>query len=253
MCLILLSWKSHLRYPVVVAANRDEFYSRPSVAAHFWKDAPAILAGRDLRQGGSWLGLNHDGRFAAITNFRGGQSADAGGRSRGELIANYLRGDSSPSEFLQQLERFKRRYNPFNLLLGNRDELLYTDDEHSGWRRLPPGVYALGNDRLGHGSRKERNGISELRQALHDGADLDQLLAILADSAPAENGEDSLHQKLSARFIQLPEIGYGTRASTVLRIANDGSTDFVERRFDEAGNADDSPRFRLTVGNSTFS
>lgn len=247
MCLILIAWQSHPRYPLVVAANRDEFYERPTVGAHFWKDAPALLAGRDLRQGGTWLGLNRDGRFAAITNYRGGESANAGKRSRGELVANYLLSRQNAEAYLSALEPLKNQYNPFNLLVGDRHALAYSDDESEGWRQLPVGVHALGNHRLNSETAKEEEGCRALERVLRDGAEPDALLAVLADTAPTTDSDNPLERGLSSRFIRLPDTGYGTRASTAIRIDRDGNVDFVEQSFDEGGPAGEPIRHRFRL------
>ncbi|HQQ75679.1 MAG TPA: NRDE family protein, partial [Pseudomonadales bacterium] len=103
MCLIVFAWRSHSQHKLLVAANRDEFYARPTEAAHFWKDAPHILAGRDLEQGGTWLGITTSGRFAALTNVRNPQ-APLGSLSRGLLVSDFLNSDATPEQFLQQLQ-----------------------------------------------------------------------------------------------------------------------------------------------------
>ncbi|MDS8826507.1 NRDE family protein, partial [Streptococcus pneumoniae] len=103
MCLINLQFQQHPHYKLIVAANRDEFYGRPAAPAHFWKDSPDILAGRDLSQMGTWLGVHKSGRFAALTNYRDPDQMAAGAKSRGELVTQFLDGHISPADYLQAI------------------------------------------------------------------------------------------------------------------------------------------------------
>src|SRR5688572_30003270 len=122
MCLILLAWKSHPEYPLVFAGNRDERYDRPSATADFWKDAPEIFGGRDLELGGTWLGLRRNGRFAAITNYRDGPAKKPAPRSRGELTANFLRGNDGPAAYMNKVATVDGcLYGGYTLLAGDRE------------------------------------------------------------------------------------------------------------------------------------
>ena len=125
MCLILLAWKSHRRFPLVVAANRDEFFARPAASAWFWNDAPDVFGGRDLEAGGTWLGITRHGRFAALTNYRDPQRQVAGKRTRGDLVAGFLRGTASPADYAAGVTQSGGDYNGFNLLIADRNELRY--------------------------------------------------------------------------------------------------------------------------------
>src|SRR5580765_25382 len=122
MCLILLAWKVHAALPLVVAANRDEFHARPAAPAAFWRDHPDILAGRDLEAMGTWLGVSRAGRFASVTNYRGGRDAKAL-ESRGALVTRFLSKSDSPESFISDLNKNKNNYSGFNLLVADRREL----------------------------------------------------------------------------------------------------------------------------------
>lgn len=139
MCLILLGWRVHEHWPVVMAANRDEFHGRPAARAAFWEDKPGILAGRDLRARGTWLGVGRDGRFAVVTNYRGGTEPSAA-ESRGALVTRYLEGIPVPA-----LAERKAAYSGFNLLAGDGEELWWLSNRDGAPRRLAPGWYGLGN------------------------------------------------------------------------------------------------------------
>jgi hypothetical protein len=125
MCLILIAWQAHADYPLVVAANRDEFFARPSAAAAFWPEAPQVLAGRDLEAGGTWLGISREQRFAALTNYREGGQAATKARSRGALVADFLTGAASPSAYLKQVAARGADYNGFNLFVADGQHLAY--------------------------------------------------------------------------------------------------------------------------------
>ena len=123
MCLILAALDAHPDYRLVVAANRDEFYERPTAALSIWNDTGGVIAGRDLRSGGTWMGVTADGRFAAVTNFREGRPPAPGKVSRGLLVADFLTADIGPADYLRQIEG--ERYDGFNLLLGDLDAVHY--------------------------------------------------------------------------------------------------------------------------------
>ena len=147
MCLILFAWKMQQNFPLVLAANRDEFYERPSAPADFWDDAPDLLAGRDLRDGGTWLGITRGGRVAALTNYRDPASLKTEAPSRGMLVSDYLRGRENPGAYLGRIAPEADRFNGFNLLVGDPDEL-FCFSNRGARERLQPGIYGLSNHLL---------------------------------------------------------------------------------------------------------
>lgn len=240
MCLILLAWRSHPQHKLLVAANRDEFYARATAPAHFWNDAPHILAGRDLQQGGSWLGMTRHGRFAAITNVRN-PGAALGSQSRGLLVRNFLDSDATPEDFLQQLQYSLSDYSPFNLLLGDGEHLYFGNSTgHS--RELQPGIYGLSNATLDTPWPKVVEGKRALLELMTAGVNTEQLFELLADRHLADDAElpttgisQELEKKLSARFIHFDT--YGTRSSTVLTLSHNNEITLSEKTFDSSGNA----------------
>jgi uncharacterized protein with NRDE domain len=259
MCLILIAYQANPRYRLVVAANRDEFFARATSPADYWPDAPQILGGRDLEKGGTWLGVTTDGRWAAITNFRDGVSLAPGARSRGELVANYLRGPSGAQGYLAAIEPYVREYNGFNLLAGDGAGVHYLSNRDEGSMALAPGVYGLSNHLLDSLWPKVERGKLALREALVSASEPDKLietlLGALSDRSVAE--ESSLpdtgvskdwEKVLSAAFIGAP--GYGTRASTVLLMDHDGEVHMRERSFGERGELIEDRRFRFAMTSS---
>ncbi len=148
MCLILFAYKIHTEYPLVLAANRDEFFDRPTDPAGFWADAPKIFAGRDLRGGGTWLGVTTAGRVAAVTNFRDRSEFGPAMRSRGLLTREFLSGSQPVESYLQVLAGEGQRYRGFNLLVADQDGLGYFSNRQGQPRQLGPGLYGLSNHLL---------------------------------------------------------------------------------------------------------
>ncbi len=149
MCLLVVGWNSHPDYRLVIAGNRDEFHERPAAALGWWNDGPPVLAGRDLKASGTWLGLARDGRFGIVTNFRDVDPPPAGAPSRGELVPRYLRGPLTADRYLADLEGTAQSYGGFNLLLGGPQSLLYFSNRGDAPpRALAPGVYGLSNQWL---------------------------------------------------------------------------------------------------------
>ena len=247
MCLVFVGWRVHQRYPLVVAANRDEYHARPTAPAAPWDEAgtggPAdgggaggrhILAGRDLVAGGTWLGVTADGRFAALTNVSGSTSLGPRAPSRGRLPVDFLRGTLGAREHAREVSRESDRYSGFNLLLADRGDLFcVTNRGKERTMEISPGCHGLGNDRLNAPEPKVTGGLAEFRRILRSDFDPEDLFAVLADDEPAaevEPGESRLERARLARFIR-GEV-YGTRSSTVLLVERDGAVVFEERSFD---------------------
>lgn len=241
MCLIVCAWRTHPRYALVVAANRDEFYKRRTDAAGRWADAPQVIAGRDREQGGTWLGITESGRFAAITNVRGmGGSKNA--PSRGLLVRDFLLGSQSARQYAGERSAEASRYAGFNLLLGDGEELIYFSNQPSEHiRALPAGIHALSNGHIDEHwpkMRKVEKGLTALCEEEHIGAH--RLFDLMADrqGAPADELPNTgvgriLERQLSPVFIHMPV--YGTRCTTAITRERGGRTDFSERRFNSRG------------------
>ncbi len=283
MCLLVLAWQVHPRYRLVVAANRDEYHERPAAALAKWADAP-LIAGRDLRAHGTWLGLDRQRRFAVVTNFRELQRPRAAAPSRGGLIPQYLSAAAGPSAFLRQLEPQADSYAGFNLLLADGTTLAYGSNRATPFARtLPPGVYGLSNELLdtpwpkllrvragfeewlrasGGPPQKISHAVTGEFTSCHQdarfpgdpGAPPQALFALLNDRRQAGGDVDAAHtgglppewrQVLSAPFVLHPV--YGTRCSTVVLLEPGGAVYIAERRFDAAGEAAGETEFRLNA------
>lgn len=233
MCLILFSFHEDPNTPFILAANRDEFFNRPTAPASYWEDCPELLAGRDMVGGGTWLGITQEGRFAAITNVREPDIVVENALSRGELTRDFLTGEQSPQDYLKHIEEKQMLYSGFNLLVGEINgqsrSLWYLSNRQKGIRQLTSGVYGLSNHLLDSSWPKVDAGKDFLNDSLQspvNAAEYHHLLrqfmedpALAADDKlPATGVSYEREKALSAAYIQLP--GYGTRASTVVTAHN---------------------------------
>jgi len=234
MCLIFLGWQQHPDYRLVVAANRDEFYARPTAPAGYWQEAPDILAGRDLEGGGTWLGVTRAGRFAALTNYRSGDGHLANAPTRGRLVSNFLLSGSSPGDYLQSVAERADAYNGFNLLVGDGESLHWFSNRGGEPLMLESGIYAISNDLLDTPWPKVVCGKNRFRRLLEapdiDPAAVFDLLLdrqIAADAALPDTGIGLARERsLSPIFITAGD--YGTRSSTVLLIEGTGAVTLHE-------------------------
>ncbi|MDO3378383.1 NRDE family protein [Geoalkalibacter halelectricus] len=241
MCLIVLGVAARADLPLILAANRDEFYRRPTAAADFWDICPAVLAGRDLQAGGTWMGVTRAGRWAAVTNVRNPQDIQPGRHSRGRLVRAYLCGAADPGAFLHALAPHAARFPGFNLLLGAGREVWYFSNRGAGPpRRLAPGVYGLSNALLDTPWPKVRDARADLSALLQkrEPPSSAALFALLADRRRPPDAELpdtgvglAWERVLGSRFIESAD--YGTRCATLLRLDAHGGLDFRERTFEE--------------------
>lgn len=203
MCLIVLAWRAEPDHPLIVAANRDEFHARPAAPAHFWDDKPGILAGRDLQARGTWMGISRSGRFAALTNYRGGTEPSAA-HSRGALVTGFLDADTPARQYVSEIHA--KLFSGFNLFVCDGKELWWMSNRDGAPRQLAPGVYGQGN-------------------LLLDSPDVDESKERFKATIPAV---EPLFAALGpARIV---DARYGTRCSTVL-IRKKDRTRYVERTY----------------------
>jgi uncharacterized protein with NRDE domain len=263
MCLIIFAHQADPRYSLIVAANRDEFFSRSTKDADFWPADNAdtrILAGKDLVAGGTWLGLTTSGRFAAVTNIRDPSQQEQKPRSRGQLTLRFLAGNETPAKYCQSLSSQFNQYAGYNLLLGDQHEMFYVNNQEAEVRRLEPGVYGLSNGVLDSPWPKVERGRQQLQQLMSSDADLttDQLLAMMANRSKAEDADlpdtgipIELERRLSSAFIQNPEREYGTRCSTAIILSSNKlaaiNCRFSEQNYDESGSSASAHYFHFDL------
>ncbi|PTD97934.1 NRDE family protein [Pseudothauera lacus] len=240
MCLIVLSWRQHADYPLMLAANRDEYHARPALAAAWWADYPDILAGRDLEGGGTWLGMSRHGRLAALTNYRDPSRHRPGAPSRGLLVRDSLLAGTAVPTTLHHLAAHSGHYVPFNLLLWDGDSLGVFEHSTGRVRILPPGVYGLSNHLLDTPWPKLARLRERFAEHTRNGPDEAAILGELTDRGcyaaellPDTGIDAQWEHWLSAAFVQAP--GYGTRCSTLLSVRRDGEVSFTEWSWDAEG------------------
>lgn len=240
MCLVVLGLQAHPLHPLVVAANRDELLSRPTAPADFWPGPGGLLAGRDLLAGGTWLGVTHRGRFAALTNVRDPRDAVPGAPSRGTLVPAFLLSRDAPLPHLRRLAADPVPRNGFNLLAGEAGRLAWLSNAAGVPREVGPGVHAVSNALLDTPWPKTLRSAARLSGLLARAEEVDPeaLFELLSDRAGAP--DDALpdtgvglaaERLLAPPFIVSP--AYGTRSSTVLLVFRGGRATLLERRFDE--------------------
>jgi uncharacterized protein with NRDE domain len=252
VCLILMAWQVHAQYPIVVAANRDEFHRRPTAAAHWWADRPQLLAGRDLQAHGTWLGITREGQIAALTNFRAPDQVRHDAPSRGGLVVDMLESHASIPERMAQLAELSPRYAGFNLLCTDGRQLGVFESTAAAARVLEPGIYGLSNHLLDTPWPKVKRAKSKLASALNDMPDNGSLLDLLRDDRVAPDHElprtgVSLEWErlLSSAFIRGSD--YGTRSSTIIRLDAEGSVDFSEWTWQTDGSPGGQVNYQFCV------
>ena len=239
MCIIAVSFKTHAEFPLIIAANRDEFYVRKTEVAHIWQDAPHILAGRDAEQGGTWLGVSKTGRFVAITNFRNPSLREQGTYSRGQIATDFLNSEVSAKEFAQDLQQKRHLYGPFNVLLFDGAQLFHYNNIIDTITKLQPGIHGLSNATVNTPWPKVELLKSKLAHVFADPSfSDDDLFTVLTnrtkapdEALPSTGVPLELERNLSAIFIHFA--GYGTRCSTVIRLTNT-EWQFTERTYENS-------------------
>ncbi|GGF81585.1 NRDE family protein [Alteromonas lipolytica] len=240
MCIIFVALNQHPQYPLIIAANRDEFYQRPTQPSHWWQ-SPPILAGKDLSAGGSWMGMSRSGHIAALTNIRDPNRVKTQVRSRGELVVDYLRQTMPESQFSQELAANRDAYNGYNLLFGHLTCLQVYHNHSNSFTRLENGFHGLSNAALNTPWPKITRGITALSDYIgkHTDIEPDTLFALLADNTLAARSElpDTgvpleWEQRLSSIFIRSEE--YGTRSSTLVLLDHQYNVSWLEREFNHS-------------------
>lgn len=238
MCLLLLALNKHPVYKLVIAANRDEYYKRPTARAAFWDDHPCLLAGKDLRGGGTWFGVTKSGKIAGITNYREPSSMKTNAPSRGRIVTDFLSGEKGPEEYLEHLAATAGDFNGFNLLVGQKEALYWYSNRTDTIKKCAPGIHGLSNKHLNTPWPKVVQGKESLENILsgRDVLSTDPLFQMLRDkSLPADEHLPDTgvglewERILSPVFVASPT--YGTRSSTLLFIHHNDRVTFLEKTY----------------------
>ncbi|MCC5944806.1 MAG: NRDE family protein [Bernardetiaceae bacterium] len=236
MCLIAFQWKKHTQYKLILIANRDEFYNRPTQPAHFWASPPDLLAGKDLEAGGTWMGVSKKGKFAALTNYRDLENIKENAPSRGHLVLDYFRTSERATAYLSQIATKAEAYNGFNLLLLEADELYYFSNYQNQIQNLQPGLYGLSNHLLDsdwYKVRKAKQGLEAITQNPY--FDKNELFKLFKDRSQPEDKQVQQtglplekEKMLSSMCIVSPD--YGTCSSSLLLIDYEDNMYYEERQ-----------------------
>jgi len=239
MCLILLAWRTVPGIPWLLLGNRDEFHARPTATAQAWTDAPGVVGGRDLQAGGSWLAFSRKGRYAAVTNVRAGPP-HSGARSRGALVADFVRGLAPPAQYVETVALRRDDYGPFNLVIGDASSAFAVSSTLDAAWRLDPGIHVFSNGPPGvrwPKAQRLHDAFAATVRTTRDDAALLDLLGDITQPVDAELPDTGVgierERLLAPIFIRGSE--YGTRASTLACARADASMVLIERRFAAGG------------------
>lgn len=238
MCLLAIAMDRHPEYPLIIAANRDEFYSRPTAPLSFWDDHPEVLAGRDLQSHGTWLGITRKGRIAALTNFREPGSMPPWGLSRGQLVRDFLIGQALPQGYLAEAEDKKNEYCGFNLVVGDTRRLWWYSNRNGGIREIPSGIHCISNHLLDTPwpkAQKAKTGLARVID-IHKTIDPEMVFTLLFDTEKPpddrlpDTGVGLVRERMLSSMFVVSEV-YGTRSSSVILVHKTGHVLFSERTF----------------------
>ena len=235
MCTVIFAQDVHPEFPLIIAANRDEFKERETAPLHFWEDRPNLLAGRDLKEGGTWMGITKTGRFATITNYREVGKTIANAPSRGKLVTDFLNGEMSGEAYLKVLEKTGQQYNGFNLIFGELGQLYYFGNRSKKNGLIGQGVHGLSNSLLNTSWPKVNAGKIDLGAIVSNASfNTDAFLPLLSKTRPwpDETLPDTgvgLEKERWLSSIHIPGEHYGTRTSSVLLVSKAGTVEFFEK------------------------
>lgn len=253
MCLIFLSYKQNKEYPLIVLANRDEFYKRPTQSAHYWEENPNILAGKDLEGGGTWMGITKNGYMAMLTNYRDIANIKPNAPTRGKLVSDYLHGEFSAKEYLKALSKTGSSYNGYSLITGSFNDPWYYSNYDKKIAQLGTGLYGLSNALLNSKWPKVEAGKEELAPLLlEDKIDREALFRLMTNLDLAKDNqlpETGLplekERAISSRFINIE--GYGTRCTTLIMVDKNGKVDFTERQYENGAATGEENNFGFNI------
>lgn len=259
MCLIVFAYKYHPQYPLILAGNRDEFHRRPTQKLHVWDGNPNILAGKDLKEGGTWLGINQHGKMAAVTNHRDLSNIKENAPSRGFIVTEILKSDLSTSEKLFDMAPDFSKYNGFNLIAGTVDDLYYCSNHDNSFQKIKPGLYGISNASLNTPWPKTNSALENFSTALNSGQpDSNEIFDLLCDTnrypenmLPKTGLSPEMEKAVSSVFILTDD--YGTRSSALLMVDKNGKIKFTEKTY-SPGTTDitNTEEFHLDQKNKQF-
>ncbi|MBA2649454.1 MAG: NRDE family protein [Legionella sp.] len=248
MCLALIAIGQHPLYPLIILSNRDEFYARESAPADFWQESPNVFSGKDLVRHGAWLGVNKDGYFSLLTNYRDPKAFKSSMQSRGLLVSNYLSDytNRSPLEYIKHIEAVSNHYNKFNLIIGNVNDAYYYSNVANTTQKLTTHIYCISNHLLDtpwykveHAKQLFSHWLTYIKTSTNMGRDKihDSLFNILSDKTlspdhllPKTGIPVELEKPLSSIYVDVPQHQYGTYCSSII-LFEKNNISFTEKIF----------------------
>lgn len=238
MCIITIAYKVNAEQPLLVVANRDEFYDRPAAQASYWQENQDVFGGRDLEKMGSWLAIHKNGRFAAVTNYRDFTMRLDGDKSRGFIVNDFLLGDAESEAFLNDIKKEGSLYGPMNVIVYDGEKMLHYNNVTNIIQEMAPGIHAVSNATLNTPWPKLERMKSLVSNAITQDKELLEMLEIGQDTEkpvderlPSTGISIEMERELSSIFV-LRE-GYGTRCTTIVAQQADGTIEFIEQTYNE--------------------
>lgn len=254
MCLIVFSYRQYKNFPLIFAGNRDEFYNRPARPAQFWNRYPNLLAGKDLKANGTWLGVTNKGEFGALTNYRDLNNIKEDAPTRGKVVTDLLTGEIGTEDYFSKMQKESHKYNGFNLLGGNLDQILYLSSETSETQSLSSGLYGISNALLDSPWPKVESAKKQFAGLIsNNNVDEEGIFDLLTDDTlyprellPDTGLSDEMEVAVSSIFIKTEN--YGTRCSTLFYITGDGELTFIERTYPNGSISEsETVRYRFKI------
>lgn len=237
MCLTVFAYKTDAPYPFILATNRDEFFERPTRPAQFWETHPQLLAGKDLKAGGTWMGITVDNKFAALTNYRDIKNIKENAPSRGHIVSDYLTSGATPQEYFELMKPKASYYNGFNLLFGTTDDLYYFNNQHIELKKVEPGYHTLSNAFIDSGWPKSKKALSDFKSTIKNSpVETERYFEFLQNTKPfpdhllPSTGLPLEKERMVSSVFILSE-DYGTRSSTLLFSDPNSETTFIEKSY----------------------
>lgn len=251
MCLIVFAYNTHPDYKLILAANRDEFYDRPTTSANWWEDHPDILGGRDLKAKGTWMGVDKKGRFAAVTNYRDIANIRTDAKSRGDLPVDFLLNEETASEYTESVLKDSKEYNGFNLLTLD-DKMAHLSNYENKVNLLDAGVYGLSNALLDTSWPKVEKAKDNFKKTIEGDFQIEDLIRLMQDEEVAADEKlphtglpIEMERAVSAMCIRSPN--YGTCCSTAITIDHDDNIEFVEKSYPVGSREDKTARHSFQI------
>ncbi|MEQ8584002.1 MAG: NRDE family protein [Marinoscillum sp.] len=252
MCLIVFAWDVHPKYRLIVAANRDEFYTRPTAPADFWDDEPDILGGRDLQAGGSWMTVSKHGNFAAVTNYRDLANIRENVRSRGEIPIHFMDQNQKPLSYVKGLHEYSTEYNGFNVLTANPQMMTHYSNYERKANVITPGIHGLSNALLDTPWPKVELAKAKFQELISNSFNHGELIEMMSDTSTAEDSilpdtgvSREMEKALSAMCIRMEN--YGTCCSTVITLDRDGLIEFSEKSYPVGGRTEKVVNYQFKI------